>query len=154
LNQDLSDDEVASAPTDAVAVHAVLVVDDDRDVRAAVGDILEAAGYAVTSVANANLALSHLCQNPPPAVVLSDLLMPGMNAWELVGQMRRRSALTHVPVIVMTGSPQYGAPVPKEMVLTKPIDAAHLLDLVGRTIAGAKSAAGAAAISGTERPSG
>jgi CheY-like chemotaxis protein len=136
-----SDDQLARAPNDPVAVHTVLVVDDDRDVRAAVVEILQGDGYAVTSLANANLALSHLCQTEPPAVVLTDLLMPGMNAWELVGQMRRRSALAHVPVIVMTGSPQHGAPVPKELVLTKPIDAENLLDLVRRTITGAKNAA-------------
>ncbi len=109
----------------------VLVIDDDPDVRASIADLLTDAGYQVTCLGSCSLALSHLCQNPAPAVVVVDLLMPGMNAWELVGQMRRRESLVKVPVIAITGSgPQLGAPVPDEQVVRKPIEATKLLGLV------------------------
>lgn len=108
----------------------IVVVDDDQDVRASVADLLIAAGYEVICFAGGSLALTHLCQNQVPDVVLVDLLMPGMNAWELVGQMRRRENLAKVPVIIMTGTPQFGSPVPDDMVLVKPIDPAKLLELV------------------------
>ena len=120
----------------------VVVVDDDPDVRDSVAEVLTDAGYAVVSLGSCNAALTHLCQTPAPAVVLVDLLMPGMNAWELIGQMRRRESLAKVPVIAMTGSgPQWGAPVPEAMVLRKPIDGARMLDLIRSVVVSATLAA-------------
>jgi chemosensory pili system protein ChpA (sensor histidine kinase/response regulator) len=109
----------------------ILVVDDDPDVLASVAEVLTDAGFEVVTFRNCSLALTHLCQNPAPAAVVVDLLMPGMNAWELFGQMRRRENLAHVPMIAMTGAgPQLGAPVPQHMVLRKPIDSTRLLALL------------------------
>jgi CheY-like chemotaxis protein len=114
----------------SVKQRTVVVVDDDQDVRASVADLLIAAGYEAVCFAGGGLALTYLCQNQVPDLVLVDLLMPGMNAWELVGQMRRRENLANVPVIIMTGTPQFGSPVPEHMVLAKPIDPTKLLELV------------------------
>ncbi|HEY0708197.1 MAG TPA: response regulator [Polyangia bacterium] len=114
-----------------MAPPTILVVDDDPDVLESVAEVLKDAGYDVVPFRNCSLALTHLCQNPAPAAVVVDLLMPGMNAWELFGQMRRRENLAGVPMIAMTGAgPQLGAPVPQHMVLRKPIDGARLLALV------------------------
>jgi CheY-like chemotaxis protein len=124
-------------PDDSTASQTILVIDDDPDVRRSVADLLADAGYQVVCFSGCSAALTHLCQNPSPAVVLVDLLMPGMNAWELIGQMRRRDSLAKVPVITMTGAgPQWGAPVPASMVVRKPIDGARLLGLI-RATAGA-----------------
>ena len=109
----------------------ILVVDDDAEVRASLAELLQLEGYDVVALPNANVALSHLCQNPPPALVLVDLLMPGMNAWELMAQMRMRDKLAKVPLVAMTGAgPQWGAPVPGSLVLRKPIAADRLLEVV------------------------
>ena len=110
----------------------VVVVDDDPDVRDALTDLLTSAGYQVVAISRGEAALAHLCQNPPPAAVLVDLLMPGMNAWELLAEMRRRESLSRVPFIAMTGArKEWGSPVPEEMMVRKPIDEARLLQLIG-----------------------
>jgi CheY-like chemotaxis protein len=109
----------------------VMVIDDDADLRLALADLLAEAGYEAVCLSSCNAALSHLCQHPPPAVVVVDILMPGMNAWELVAQMRRRSFLAEIPVIAMTGRPlRLGSPVSEAMTLAKPIDPAQLLGLI------------------------
>ena len=121
---------------DAMTAKTVLVVDDDADVRESVADLLTEAGYDVICFSACSTALAHLCQNPLPGVVVVDLLMPGMNAWELFGQMRRRENLSKIPVIAITGSgPEWGAPVPEAMVVRKPIDSARLLRLIASATA-------------------
>ena len=119
-----------SAP-DARNRATVLVIDDDADLRLALSDLLKEAGYEVLCMSSCTTALTHLCHHPPPQVVMVDLLMPGMNAWELVAQMRRRDFLAGVPVIAMTGMPLVlGSPVSDAMTLRKPIDPQHLLGLI------------------------
>jgi CheY-like chemotaxis protein len=109
----------------------VLVIDDDADIRSAASDFLGQAGYDVTCLSNGRTALSYLCQNPAPDVVLVDVLMPGMNAWELTAEMKRREGLARIPIIAMTGLPvQFGSPVREEMMLRKPISAERLISLV------------------------
>lgn len=118
------------------AARTVVLIDDDPDVRESVAELLRSAGHEVTSFANCTKALMHICQTDPPAVVIVDLLMPGMNAWEFIGQMRRREKFANVPVIAITGSlPAWGSPVPEAMVARKPIDPARLLQLVEKACA-------------------
>jgi CheY-like chemotaxis protein len=113
------------------AAAKVLVIDDDPDIRSAASDVLEQAGYDVTCLSSGRIALSHLCQNPAPAVILVDVLMPGMNAWEFIAELKRREGLSRIPVIAMTGLPvHFGSPVGEERVLRKPITAERLITLV------------------------
>jgi CheY-like chemotaxis protein len=109
----------------------VLVIDDDPDIRSVASDFLGQAGYEVTCLSSAATALSYLCQNPAPDVVVMDVLMPGMNAWELTAEMKRRDALARIPIIAMTGLPaQFGSPVDEQMMLRKPLSAERLINLV------------------------
>jgi DNA-binding response OmpR family regulator len=104
------------------------VVDDDTAVRASLAEVLEDADYEVSALADGNAALLYLCQNEPPSVVLVDLLLPGLNAWELIAEMRRRERLAAVPVLVMTGAPaSHTASLPGYRTLQKPLSPQALL---------------------------
>lgn len=61
---------------------AVLVVDDQPDIRNVIAAILEAEGYRVATAANGREALDRLAAQPP-ALILLDLHMPVMTGWEL-----------------------------------------------------------------------
>ena len=65
----------------------VLVVDDARNVREVVTDILTQDGAKVTAVDSAEEALAAL-QRERPDVLLSDLAMPGKGGYWLIGQVR------------------------------------------------------------------
>jgi two-component system, OmpR family, response regulator len=117
---------------------AILVVEDDQQLREALDELLTEAGYQVTSVSTGEAALRYLCaSNPPPALVLTDLLLPGLNAWELAAEMRRRQKLSHVPLVAMTGASiarnsesQLGQPI-----IAKPFNPEELLAIIRGRIA-------------------
>jgi CheY-like chemotaxis protein/anti-sigma regulatory factor (Ser/Thr protein kinase) len=81
----------------------VLVVDDSRVDRLLVGKLLEKEGsldWVITYAENGEAALA-LMEDVVPHVVVTDLIMPGMDGLEFVGAVR--VAYPHVPVILITG---------------------------------------------------
>ena len=80
----------------------VLLVDDDASVRAAVSSALAGEGYDVAWFADSEEALRQLLA-APPAVVLLDVTMPGLDGWEMCEILRRQSQTRHVPVLFLTG---------------------------------------------------
>ena len=109
----------------------VMVVDDEREIRETLGEVLEDAGYAVVSAAHGVEALSLLGRIPPPSAILLDLFMPQMNGWRFAEHLRGRAGLSDVPIIVVTAAgPYWGAPVSSERVLRKPFQREHLLRLL------------------------
>jgi CheY-like chemotaxis protein len=81
----------------------VLVVDDDPSTRALLRRTLGREGWSVAEAASGGEALERLdrAQNPPSVVIL-DLMMPGMDGFELLAEMRRRDELRNVPVVIVT----------------------------------------------------
>src|SRR4051794_28385490 len=82
---------------------AVLVVDDDLDIREALTDILQDRGFQVTSAANGREALALLRSlSRPPSVILLDLMMPIMDGYGFLEEQRRDAALAVIPVAIIT----------------------------------------------------
>jgi CheY-like chemotaxis protein len=109
----------------------VLVVDDDADVRDALADLLDDAGYVSVCRGDGREALKYMRKHGAPAAVLLDLFMPEMNGGEFVQKLKAAPKLAGVPVIMVTGNqPHWGYPVPGPMVLRKPVDADRLLELL------------------------
>jgi CheY-like chemotaxis protein len=79
----------------------VLVVDDDDDALQIVSDMLSASGYSPLVAQNGRLALRILSQTQVSAVIL-DLMMPEMDGFELLQQMKERSNFSRIPVVVLT----------------------------------------------------
>ena len=80
----------------------IVVVDDDPAVVRAVAAVLEADGYRVEGVRDQAEALRAVLQDPPALVVL-DVNMPGLDGWELCDILRRQSHTRDVPVLFLTG---------------------------------------------------
>ncbi len=78
----------------------ILVVNDDRMVRKAVGRVLEEEGYDVSYAVDGNDALDKLAGDRPDAILL-DVMMPGMNGREFLKTLRERHD-KEIPVVVMT----------------------------------------------------
>jgi CheY-like chemotaxis protein len=92
----------------------VLVVDDARNVREAVADILTQDGAKVTAVGSAEEALAAL-QRERPDVLLSDLAMPGKGGYWLIGQVRalppERGGVTPAAALTAYTGPEHRASV-------------------------------------------
>ena len=79
----------------------ILCVDDDPDSVKTVRKTLVAAGSRVRMATSGEAALAEVDQSIPDAVFV-DLMMPGMNGFELVARLRSRERLRSVPIIVLT----------------------------------------------------
>ena len=80
---------------------SVLVVDDDPDVRAMLGRMLEKTGWDVDEAENGRLALDHLAERRP-ALILLDLMMPVMDGFDFLVELHAIPDRRDIPVIVLT----------------------------------------------------
>ncbi len=80
----------------------VLIVDDDADVRGMVKTTVEGVGMQAAEAANGHAALDWLAANPPPALVLLDLMMPKMDGFEFLERVRENPDYVDLPVVVLT----------------------------------------------------
>jgi CheY-like chemotaxis protein len=81
---------------------AVLIVEDDAATRALSERTIERMGLRAASTANGQQALDWLEANPPPALILLDLLMPVMDGFAFLRHLRARAAWRDIPVLVLT----------------------------------------------------
>ncbi|HAX75281.1 MAG TPA: hypothetical protein DCY88_05460, partial [Cyanobacteria bacterium UBA11372] len=80
----------------------VLVCDDDADIRFVVKTILEHQGYRAIAVGSGQEAIQQAIANPPDAIILN-LMMPGMDGWETLGQLKQHKETQNIPAIVLSG---------------------------------------------------
>jgi CheY-like chemotaxis protein len=110
----------------------VLIVDDDAVVAEAAADAIGAAGYRTICVHDGCQALAAL-EHEQPAMMLVDLLMPGMSGSELLRRVKERRAWSHIPCVIMTGTNDPMIRVREDApVLYKPIDLESLVQMIGR----------------------
>jgi CheY-like chemotaxis protein len=83
----------------------ILLVDDDADIREALGETLRDEGYSVIAAPNGLEAMLWLAERQPPScVVLLDLMMPVMDGSEFLQKKQTDPALSTHPVIIITAS--------------------------------------------------
>ncbi len=120
--------------SDAGAGTRVLIVEDSATQAQRLRHILESSGYRVTSAANGKLALE-MALRQKPGLVISDVIMPEMNGYELCNAIKQHPTLQDVPVILVTtlSDPQdviRGLACRADNFILKPYDASHLLHRV------------------------
>jgi len=113
---------------------AVLVVEDDDDLREMVLDVLWSHGYAATGAENGSDALAQLRAAPiKPRCVLLDLFMPVMDGFGFLAAQAGDATIADVPVIVMSAAPMVDGAVAAHAwthTLRKPMELRELLDAV------------------------
>ena len=82
-------------------VGTLLLVEDDEPTRAAMRQALAGEGWTVVEAEHGRAALGRLAEAQPDAIVL-DLVMPEMDGFELVAELRRHPAWRTIPVLVVT----------------------------------------------------
>ena len=80
----------------------ILIVDDDSTLRAALERYLEDRGFAVSCAASGKEGLEHFTHDPPDLIV-SDVVMPEMDGYELCGRVRESEIGQLVPFIFLSG---------------------------------------------------
>ena len=119
----------------------ILVVEDNDNVRELLEVTLRFKGYPVVSAPNGEEALAFI-QKEHPALVITDILMPKMDGFTLVHQMRKQASIRHIPAIFISAT--YVTPEDKMFALSlgavrfieKPIDTEDFLLTVAEILTG------------------
>lgn len=121
----------------------VLIVDDDEPIRESLQSVLHDAGYAIVKVADGEDALEVLRATPYHAVVLLDLMMPGMNGRTVLNNLEHDPQLARRHAwIVMSANHRALTQIPEQQcaelsltLLKKPFEMDEMLALVARRAA-------------------
>ena len=80
----------------------ILIVDDSVSVRKALERLLAPRNFAVTSVSSAEHALEAVALDTP-SLIIADIVMPGMNGFELTKRLKSSDHHKHIPVLLISG---------------------------------------------------
>jgi DNA-binding response OmpR family regulator len=116
----------------------ILVADDDEDILTLVAVRLELAGYDVIKARSGDEALRMAVEHSPDLAVI-DVMMPGLNGFEVTRELRRREETMETPVILLTALAQEsdvarGLAAGADDYVKKPFDAADLRARVRRLL--------------------
>jgi CheY-like chemotaxis protein len=116
----------------------ILIVDDDKDVRSALAELLEGEGYVVAGAPDGGEALRMMRGGLHPAVILLDLMMPGMDGWDFRTEQERDPAFARVPVVIVSASGFSHESITTQFrpaaFIPKPLERTKLLDVIDRLI--------------------
>ncbi len=108
--------------------NTILVIDDDKNILAIIEMYLKKAEYAVKTCERGDLALQ-LFRETQPALVVLDVMLPGLDGWEVLSRLRAESS---VPVIMLTAKGDtldriQGLDLGADDYIVKPFDGKELL---------------------------
>lgn len=116
----------------------VLVVDDDRPMRALCRASLEEAGFRVLEAADGEQALASV-HDEKPDLILLDIMMPGISGWEVTSTLLADRATDQIPIVFMSARTELADRVRAfdlgaQDYVTKPFDPRGLAETVARTL--------------------
>ena len=119
------------------AERGILLIDDDPDIRDALGECLRDEGYEVYPAEHGRAALDLLEHGLRPGVILLDLMMPVMNGFEFLEALHARPECQHVRVLILSANQGYQAAdfVGVFQMLRKPVRVEHLCRELERALA-------------------
>jgi CheY-like chemotaxis protein len=111
---------------------SVLIVEDDRDIREPMRELLQEEGYKVECASTGKEALQMIQKSLAPGIILCDLMMPQMNGIEFVENLRLHDKEAANAVIILSAANHAKAAAEELGVgfLRKPIDLEDLLKKV------------------------
>lgn len=114
-----------------VATKTILLVEDQRDIREAMRELLELEGYRVLEAVHGRDALTALNWERP-ALILLDMMMPVMDGARFLEELFKRPELNEIPVVVVSAFHEGALPRRAIGFLQKPCSAVGLLEAVTR----------------------
>ncbi|MEH1962456.1 MAG: hybrid sensor histidine kinase/response regulator [Nostoc sp.] len=111
-------------------IYRILAVDDIQDNLILVQAILESEGYEIDLASDGIKALRQIEQSPPDLILL-DVMMPGIDGYEVTRRIRKNPAISYIPILLITAfhesSVVQGLDVGADDFIRKPFDTDELL---------------------------
>ncbi|WP_448527206.1 response regulator transcription factor [Parathermosynechococcus lividus] len=116
----------------------LLLVDDEPGLREAVTAYLEDSGFEVTAVASGQAALDYL-QHHVPDLIITDVMMPQMDGYAFLEQVRQQLHLNHIPIVFLTARGMkrdriQGYDAGCDAYLSKPFDPDELVAIINNLL--------------------
>jgi CheY-like chemotaxis protein len=112
--------------------NAILVVDDEATILDMIAELLVYEGFHVVTTNQGSVALAR-AKIDPPALILLDLMMPGMSGWQVIAALKASPQTRAIPIVVLSARRDLPETV-KELgivnFLAKPFDIDELLGIV------------------------
>lgn len=86
-----------------MATRKILIIDDDKLIRASIGDLMRAKGFMVVVAEDGKKGLA-VAEKEKPDVIILDVMMPGMDGFEVCEALKKDAGLASIPVIILTAS--------------------------------------------------
>ena len=118
-----------------MARKTILIVDDDKDIRTSLTDVLEDENYQVASASDGMEALRYLHTHPAPALILLDWMMPNCDGACFRRQQREDPELASIPVVLLTADARVDSKLAEISVteyVAKPVRLEKLLAIIAR----------------------
>lgn len=120
-----------------VAKKTILVVDDEKDIRESISDLLHDYGFDVLTAENGKDLLKMLQKNKPDFILL-DILMPGMTTYEILEEFKTKKIDTPIIFLTVVRFAEHTKKlITKNMVdyIEKPFDNKDLIKRIKRALA-------------------
>ena len=127
--------DASTAVQAAIATGDVLVIEDDPSAVRLLREYLEAAGYSVRVASTGEVGLAAVADRAPAAIVL-DVLLPGIDGWEVLRRLKANDQTAAIPVIIVTvvEEREVGFALGAADYLVKPIHREALLKCLARYV--------------------
>ena len=117
----------------------ILIVEDQEELRQLECLLLGSRGYMVEGVADGKAALDYL-ESRKPDLVLLDVMLPGIDGFEVCRQIRSSEETKHIPVIMITARNSRedmvkGEQVGANMYMTKPFKSQKIIESIRTLLA-------------------
>ncbi len=112
----------------------ILVIEDETQILLNLQEILELGDFSVITAADGTIGLQ-LAKSQNPDLIICDIMMPGLNGYEVLQELRRDPTVADIPLIFLTAKAErndllQGMDLGADAYITKPFEPLEILEAV------------------------
>ncbi len=112
----------------------ILIVEDEESLLKLESILLSSRGYAVAGVTDGKSALDYIAATPPDLIIL-DIVLPGMDGFEVCQMIKADPSTRHIPVVMLTAKKSTqdrdkGLEAGASAYVTKPFKSARIIEII------------------------
>ncbi|ANA39984.1 MULTISPECIES: response regulator transcription factor [Geobacter] len=112
----------------------ILIVEDEESLLKLESILLSSRGYAVAGVTDGKAALDYIAATPPDLIIL-DIMLPGMDGFEVCRLIKADPSTRHIPVVMLTAKKstqdrEKGMDAGAAAYVTKPFKSARIIEII------------------------